>query len=262
MLKHASSSRCFTRSYKQILHFVLRPLPLDFDGAVDVILDVCMSSPMYLVRSACVEISFMMKHTHDCKNLFPPSSFSCSFFTVSTRSTIACRLVCSVFACSTKSLRASSPSLSTSSLLLLGDMVRTSPSTYSSSTTVLVASRGTIMVPLLLRLPSFGRDSLLLLGCMLSSSLAVALESDDDDVESSGGDVCCGGSPMDGTVANAEVIVQHTVYRRLSTRPRVSCCLQGVELNEIFYCRAQGRRRRDSVSAMKRDVHGSNQTNI
>jgi hypothetical protein len=30
------------------LYFVLRPLPLDLLGAVEVIFDVCISSPMYL----------------------------------------------------------------------------------------------------------------------------------------------------------------------------------------------------------------------
>lgn len=37
--------------------------------------------------------------TNDCRNLLPPSSFSCSDLTISTRSTISNRLAWSCFAC-------------------------------------------------------------------------------------------------------------------------------------------------------------------
>jgi len=148
-----------------VIYFPTRPLPF-LGGAEDVILDVCMSSPMY-----------------DCKNLLPPSSFSCSLLTVSTRSTIACKLVWSIWACSMRSRLASSPSLSTSSLFRLGDIARTSSSSKSESTTVVGASRETIMVPLLFLLPSFGRESRELDLPRASSSLTTALESGDGSEE-------------------------------------------------------------------------------
>ena len=72
--------------------YLLRPFPF-LEGADEVILEVCMSSPMYLQG---VSIQYRVRatvKTHDCKNLLPPSSFSCSLLTSSTRSTIACRLV-------------------------------------------------------------------------------------------------------------------------------------------------------------------------
>lgn len=40
---HANNSRFWFP-----LHLLLRPLPLDLLGAVEVIFDVCISSPMYL----------------------------------------------------------------------------------------------------------------------------------------------------------------------------------------------------------------------
>jgi len=113
---HVCQSGCASA---QEVHFV-RPLPF-LGGAEDVIFDVCMSSPMY-----------------DCKNLFPPSSFSCSLFTSSTRSTIACKLARSSLACLINSSLAASPNRSTSALFRLGDIVRTSPSSISESTVVSV----------------------------------------------------------------------------------------------------------------------------
>lgn len=62
---------------------------------------------------------------------------------------------------SIRAWRASWPIFSISSLLRRGLMVRASPSSYSSSlSSTWGLSRGMIMVPLDLRLPSRGRDSL------------------------------------------------------------------------------------------------------
>lgn len=162
----------------------MRPLPF-LGGADDVILDVCMSSPMYLWMGLVNHTSRFSQQrqendevvTYDCRNLLPPSSFSCSLLTVSTRSTMACRLVCSIWACSMRSRLASSLSLSTSSLFRRGDMARTSSSSKSESTTVVGASRETIMVPLLFLLPSLGLPRRELDLPLPSSSLTTALES-------------------------------------------------------------------------------------
>lgn len=124
--------------------------------------------------------------THDCKNLLPPSSLSCSSRTVSTRSTIACKLVCNILACSMRSLRASSLSFSSSVLLRRGDIARTSSSSSSSSTTIgwLLS---TIIVPLLFRLPNPGRTASLVVDELIASGISsdgetAALESADDNV--------------------------------------------------------------------------------
>jgi len=117
------------------------PLPLFLPPAV--ILLVCISSPMY-----------------DCKNRFPPSSFSCSDFTLSTLSTICSRLSCNSLAWCINASLAVSSNRSTSSLVLRGDIVRASPGPYSSSVnSILGVSRGTIMVLLETRLRIFGRLS-------------------------------------------------------------------------------------------------------
>lgn len=80
-----------------------RLLPLFLGAPVEVILLVCISSPMYLEhRQSCallVRWSSSCAATHDCRKRFPPSSFSCSDRTDSTRSTMSRRLACSALAC-------------------------------------------------------------------------------------------------------------------------------------------------------------------
>lgn len=86
--------------------------------------------------------------------------------------------------CETYSMRlrrASSPSFSMTSLVLLGLMLRTSSGSYSSSPGAISTrglSLGMIMVPLLFRLPSLGLDSRPRVGRLSSV----------DDVVDSGGD--------------------------------------------------------------------------
>lgn len=43
-------------------------------------------------------MQFDLALTYDCKNLFPPSNFSCSERTLSTLSQISKRLACNAFA--------------------------------------------------------------------------------------------------------------------------------------------------------------------
>lgn len=139
-----------------LAYFVIRLLPFPFPllaAPVEVILLVCINSPIY-----------------DCRNLFPPSSFSCSERTISTRSTISSKLAWRALDCSINASRASWPIFSISSLLLRGLIVLASPSSYSSSfNSTCGLSRGIMMVPLDFRLPSFGLWSLVVSGLAPSS---------------------------------------------------------------------------------------------
>lgn len=192
VLRHQAAAHC---------HLPLRPLPFDFEGAVEVIFEVCISSPIYLKGLSVNNLIFCSSMcTYDCRNLLPPSSFSCSLLTVSTRSTMACKLVCRTFACSMRSFRASSPSSSTSALFRRGDMVRTSFSSRSVSTTVVADSRDTIIVPLLFRLPIFGLPIRISSSMWSSSSLATALELDEDSVGLDWWMACRVGSASDASV--------------------------------------------------------------
>lgn len=82
---------------------MMRPLPLAFaalPAPLEVILLVCINSPMYLNLVSNVALpEIAMTETHDWRKRLPPSSFSCSFLTTSTRSTISMRLACSCLAC-------------------------------------------------------------------------------------------------------------------------------------------------------------------
>ena len=78
------------------------PLFLFLPAPVEVILLVCMSSPMYLLGVRREARGRGQRATYDCRNLLPPSSFSCSDLTISTRSTISIRLAWRAFACLTK----------------------------------------------------------------------------------------------------------------------------------------------------------------
>jgi hypothetical protein len=49
-------------------------------------------------------LSEVAAKTYDWRNLLPPSSFSCSDFTISTRSTICNRLCCRALACLAKAV--------------------------------------------------------------------------------------------------------------------------------------------------------------
>lgn len=108
--------------------------------------------------------------------------------------------------CETYSMRlrrASSPSFSITSLVLLGLMLRTSSGSYSSSPGAISTrglSRGIIMVPLLLRLPSLG---------LLSRRPRVGRLSSLDDVVDRGGesDGFDGGSLKASTGAESMVCV-------------------------------------------------------
>jgi hypothetical protein len=82
------------------VYFVARPLPLLLAPPEDVILLVCMSSPIYLHNESQHGTTYASRNngTYDWRNLFPPSSFSCSAFTDSTRSTMSNKLACSAFA--------------------------------------------------------------------------------------------------------------------------------------------------------------------
>lgn len=151
----------------------------------------------------------------------PPSSFSCSILTASTRSTMAIRLALSACAClrrillaqrnyayagsvtySTRLRRASSPSFSMTSLVRLGLMLRTSSGSYSSSPGAISTrglSLGMIMVPLLLRLPS--------LGLAASRRPRVGISSSDELVESGGE-----WEDIDGGSLKASMGAELTVY--------------------------------------------------
>lgn len=212
------SSRCLRCAIFSSRRGYLRaPLAFDFAAPAEVSLLVCINSPMYLWSSLVAAQLCRMGVTYDCRKRLPPSSFSCSDLTVSTRSQISSRLAWRALAClggtivsnghhavfgeKTYSMSASlaeSPILSISSLLLLGLIVLASFSSYSSSSSRISMfgdSRGIMMVPEDLRLGSFGR-------CRRSTAFAASsslTEEDDDEglsstISSAG--ACVGGSTL------------------------------------------------------------------